>query len=236
MGPVTRSAPAPSGGSLPPIPPPHPGHPKVVFQAPGRTRQIALTIDDGYAPETVAAYVAFAQRTGIPITFQPNGAYEAIWNQHTAALRPLIEAGQVQIGNHTWTHRNLLARGRPDADIRADVERNEEWIQRTFGITSRPWFRPPYGSHNSHVDGVVAELGFTRIMIWNGSFGDSAVLTPQQLMDEARKYLKPGTIMLGHANHPTITGLFDQVEALIEERQLEPVTLDTMFGTSRAAG
>ncbi|KPM52470.1 polysaccharide deacetylase [Frankia sp. CcI49] len=225
-----------SGPALPPIPPPHPGPPKVVFQAPGQTRRIALTIDDGYAPEVVAAYVAFAQRSGIPITFQPNGCYEAIWGRHAAALRPLIEAGQVQIGNHTWTHRNLLARGRADADIRADVERNEEWIQRTFGITSRPWFRPPYGSHNSHVDGVVAEIGYTNIMIWNGSFGDSAVLTPEQLMNEARRYLQPGTIMLGHANHPTITGLFDQVQELIEQRQLEPVTLDTMFGTSRATG
>jgi peptidoglycan/xylan/chitin deacetylase (PgdA/CDA1 family) len=235
-GPTTWSTSAPSAGPLPPVPPPHPGRPTVVSRAPRRTRQIALTIDDGYSPETVAAYVAFAQRTRIPITFQPNGCYQAIWNRHATVLRPLVEAGQVQIGNHTWTHHNLLARGRSDADIRADVERNEQWIQRTFGITSRPWFRPPYGSHNVHVDGVVAEAGFTKIMMWNGSFGDSTPLSPEQLMGLARQYLQPGTIMIGHANHPTITGLFDQVEALIEQRQLEPVTLDTMFGTSRATG
>jgi peptidoglycan/xylan/chitin deacetylase (PgdA/CDA1 family) len=141
----------------------------------------------------------------------------------------------VQIGNHTFSHRNLLGH-RTDADIRADVEKNELWIETTFGITSRPWFRPPYGSHNSHVDAVIGELGYTRILLWNGSFGDSTLITPAQLLGLATTYLRPGTIMLGHANHKTILGLFDSVEQLIEQRQLQPVTLDTMFGTSRASG
>ncbi len=219
---------------LPPIPPPHPGPALPTFQAPDRTQQIALTIDDGYDLQTVAGYVEFAQRSKIPITFSPNGAYRQIWDQHAPALRPLIEAGQVQIGNHTWTHRQLP--GRSDADIRADVEKNEEWIQKTFGITSRPWFRPPYGAHNQHVDGVVAEMGYTRILLWNGSFGDSTPLTPDQLIGLAARYLQPGTIMLGHANHSTVLGLFDRIQQLIAERRLQPVTLDTMFSTSRTTG
>ncbi|MCM3885761.1 polysaccharide deacetylase family protein [Frankia sp. R82] len=206
-----------------------------MFQAPAPTRRIALTIDDGYDAQTVAGYVEFAQRSKIPITFSPNGAYEAVWSRHADVLRPLVESGQVQIGNHTWTHRNLVS-SRTDADIRADVERNEQWIQTTFGITSRPWFRPPYGSHNAHVDALVGELGYTKILLWNGSFGDSTLITPEQLMGLASRYLQPGTVMLGHANHATILGLFAQVERLIAERRLEPVTLDTMFGTSRAVG
>jgi peptidoglycan-N-acetylglucosamine deacetylase len=232
--PVTWTSATPTARPLPAVPAPHPGPPTVIFKAPRPTRQVALTIDDGYSPETVAGYVAFAQRSKIPITFSPNGAYRSIWDRHADTLRPLIEAGQVQIGNHTWTHRNLL--GRPDAAIRADVEKNEEWIQQTFGITSRPWFRPPYGSHNSHVDGLLGELGYTKILLWNGSFGDSTLLTPEQLLGLASRYLQPGTIMLGHANHQTVIGLFGQIEKLINDRHLQPVTLDTMFGTSRAAG
>ena len=235
--PTASATPTSSAPPLPPIPPPHPGPPHVTFgdYSHPHSRRIALTVDDGYDPDVVAGYVEFAQRSKIPITFSPNGTYGLIWNRHAAALRPLVEAGQVQIGNHTWSHRDLLSR-RTDADIRADVERNEEWIEKTFGITSRPWFRPPYGSHNAHVDGLVAELGYPRILLWNGSFGDSTVITPAQLMGLARQYLQPGTIMLGHANHPAVLGLFTQIEQLIDERKLEPVTLDTMFGTSRAVG
>ncbi|WP_239373438.1 MULTISPECIES: polysaccharide deacetylase family protein [unclassified Frankia] len=228
-----RPAPA-AQQTLPPIPAAHPENPAVVFGAPAPTRRIAITIDDGYSPETVAGYVEFARRSGIPITFAPNGAYRAIWDRHADVLRPLIETGQVQIANHTWTHLQLP--GRPDDAIRADIERNEDWIERTFGITSRPWFRPPYGSHNAHVDALVGELGFTRILLWNGSFGDSTPISPEQLMGLASRYLQPGTIMLGHANHPTVLGLFDQIQQLIAERRLEPVTLDTMFQTSRAIG
>ena len=72
--------------------------------------------------------------------------------------------------------------------------------------------------------------------MWNGSFGDSTPITPEQLMSLARRWLLPGTVMLGHANYPTITPLFGQIQALIAERKLEPVTLDEMFGTSRRTG
>ncbi|WP_256788925.1 polysaccharide deacetylase family protein [Frankia sp. AvcI1] len=235
--PIAAAVPGADAGPAPspaPIPAPHPGRPVVVSHAPGRTRRIALTIDDGYDASTVAGYVAFAQRSKIPITFSPNGAYRAVWDRHAEVLRPLVETGQLQIGNHTWTHKNLLHE--TDAAIRADIEKNEQWIQQTFGITSRPWFRPPYGAHNHHVDGLAGELGYTRILLWDGSFGDSTLLSPEQLIGLARQYLQPGTIMLGHANHQTVLGLFDQIEQLIEQRQLEPVTLDTMFGTSRAVG
>jgi hypothetical protein len=40
----------------------------------------------------------------------------------------------------------------------------------------------------------------------------------------------------GHANEPTVLDVFDQILELLRERRLESVTLDEMFGTSRAVG
>jgi peptidoglycan/xylan/chitin deacetylase (PgdA/CDA1 family) len=139
----------------------------------------------------------------------------------------------VQIGNHTYAHKNLTTLS--SAQIRAEVERNEEWIATTFGTTSRPYLRPPYGFYNNAVIEACAAAGFPKILMWDGSFGDSAVLTQDVLLEQARKYLEPGTIMLGHANHPTVTHVYDQIVELIEARELSPVTLDEMFGTKRAA-
>lgn len=215
------------------FPEPHPGAPTVVLGGP-KSNMIALTIDDGYCDECVAGYVDFAERTGIHITFSPNGRYAPVWAPHVARLRPLIEAEQVQIANHTWSHRNLL--GLSDKAIRDDIERNEEWIQQTFGITARPWFRPPFGAHSRRTDQVAGTLGYTEIVMWNGSFGDATLERPQELLDLARRWLRPGTIMLGHANHPTVIHLFDEIQGIIAERGLQPVTLDAMFGTSRATG
>jgi peptidoglycan-N-acetylglucosamine deacetylase len=57
-----------------------------------------------YCAECAQAYAALAETTGIHITFKPNGCYGEIWTPLAKTLRPLIEAGQVQIGNHTFNH------------------------------------------------------------------------------------------------------------------------------------
>jgi peptidoglycan/xylan/chitin deacetylase (PgdA/CDA1 family) len=220
--------------SLPAIPAPRPGRAQVVTAAPAPTRQIAITIDDGYCEECVAGYVDFAERTGVPLTLSPNGSFHGIWDRYAGRLSPLIAAGQVQIGNHTWSHPDLVTRS--DTAIRAEIERNEAWIEKTFGVTSRPYFRPPFGRHNSRTDGVAAGLGYTKILMWNATLGDATEETPAELMALASKWIRPGAIVLGHANHPTVIHLFDQIQAIIAQRGLQPVTLDTMFGTSRSAG
>jgi len=217
-----------------PIPAPHPGQTKVVSSGPAGTQQVALTIDDGYCAQCVAKYVQFAQSSGIHITFNPNGVFGDLWKPYLDILYPMIANKQVQFGNHTWNHANLV--GLSTSAIADEITRNEDWIEETFGVTARPWFRPPYGYYNARVLDVAGSLGYTNILMWNGSFGDSTVISPQELLNLANQYLRPGTIMLGHLNHPTILSLFDQIEAIIAERDLEPVTLDEMFGTSRMAG
>ncbi|MGH3797549.1 MAG: polysaccharide deacetylase family protein [Pseudonocardiaceae bacterium] len=199
---------------------------------PAGTRHIALTVDDGYCTECVAGFVAFAQRTGIHLTFSPNGVYAHAWAPHAPVLKPLIEAGQVQIMNHTFTHRSLTRMSA--VQIRTELDRNEQWITQTFATTARPYYRPPFGFHNAAVDDVAADVGFDRVVMWNGSFGNATAVTPSFLMNQARRYLHPGVIMLGHANHDTILGLFDEISRLIGGRDLEPVTLDEMFGTRRS--
>ena len=229
---ITTTAPPPP--ALPAIPPPRPGTSTVVSKAPGPTSHLALTVDDGYCAECVAGYVDFAEQTGTHLTFLPNGTYDQFWAPHADRLRPLIAAGQVQVANHTWSHPDVTRLG--DAALRTEIQRNEDWIQDTFGITGRPYFRPPFGTHNSRTDEVAAGLGFTQILLWNGTLGDATLESPEELLELADKWMQAGTIMLGHANHPTVLGLFPQLQQIIASRGLQPVTLDTMLGTSRATG
>jgi peptidoglycan/xylan/chitin deacetylase (PgdA/CDA1 family) len=206
----------------------------VVYGGPAGTRKIALTIDDGYCKACVDGYVEIARRTGVALTFSPNGVFGPLWKPHAATLRPLIAAGQVQIGNHTWSHPDL--RRLSSAAVSRQIERNEAWIEDIFGITARPYFRPPYGRHDRRIDEIAASLGFTTILMWNGTLGDATVETPQQLLGNALRWVQPGAIVLGHANHPTVLGVFDQLASLIAERSLVPATVDGLLGTSRAKG
>ncbi len=231
------ATPSPSPEALPPIPAPVPGPSQIFWQgapAAAAARQVAITIDDGYCAECAQAYAALAQATGIHITFNPNGCYGEIWNPLAKILKPLIEAGQVQIGNHTFNHWWLTEL--TDSQVTAQLEQNEEWIEQTYGITARPWWRPPYGAYDERTNELAASIGYTNVLMWNGSFGDSTPLRPRTIMYLAREYLRPGVVMLGHANHPAVTHLFRQIGEIITARGLHPVTLDEMFGTSRRTG
>jgi peptidoglycan-N-acetylglucosamine deacetylase len=223
--------------ALPPIPPPAPGPSNLIWQGPAAAaaaRQVAITIDDGYCAECARAYVTLAAATGLHITFNPNGCYGAIWTPLARTLKPLIEAGQVQIGNHTFNHWWLTELS--DSQVLAQLEQNEDWIQQTYGITARPWWRPPFGAYDQRTNELAASIGYTNVLMWNGSFGDSTVISARTLLQLARQYLRPGVVMLGHANHPTVSHLFRQIGEIIARRDLRPVTLDEMFGTSRRTG
>jgi peptidoglycan-N-acetylglucosamine deacetylase len=235
--PRPRPAASPAPMALPPIPAPVPGPSRMFWQGPpaaAAARQVAITIDDGYCAECARAYTALAAATGIHITFNPNGCYGEIWTPLAKTLKPLIEAGQVQIGNHTFNHWWLTELS--DSEIISQLEQNEEWIQQTYGITARPWWRPPYGAYDDRTNELAASIGYTNVLMWNGSFGDSTVISSRALMHLAREYLQPGVVMLGHANHPTVTHLFRRIGQIIARRDLHPVTLDEMFGTSRRTG
>ena len=69
--------------------------------------------------------------------------------------------------------------------------------------------------------------------MWTVSYGDSTVVTPRFLLDQARRSLTARRIVVGHANHPTVLGPFDQISSIIRDRGLQPVTLDEFFGTRR---
>lgn len=74
------------------------------------------------------------------------------------------------------------------------------------------------------------------MLLWNGTLGDATPISAQELLGLANRWVRVGAIVLGHANHPTVLGLFDQLQSLMATRGLRPVTLDVMSGTSRAVG
>ena len=109
---------------------------------PGEGKYIAWTVDDGADPEVVRAYAEFAHRTGTRLTFFINGQYPA-FKQHRDLLLPLVKSGQLQIANHTYSHAALTSL--TDEQIVQELTRNDEEIMRLFGVSSKPYFRPPYG-------------------------------------------------------------------------------------------
>ncbi|MCW2739928.1 MAG: polysaccharide deacetylase family protein [Blastococcus sp.] len=195
---------------------------------PGEGSTLALTIDDGTDTEVVAAFAMLAVDTGIRLTFFPNGCYSS-WAENATALRPLVESGQVAFGNHTWSHPDLTTLA--DSDVAEEIRRNQKFLRTTFGVRDSPFLRPPFGSHDERTDAIAADLGHPTIAMWNGTLDDSRVLTAAELMAAARQWFTPQTIVVGHANVPTVTTVYGELLDLIAERGLRTVTLADVWAT-----
>ncbi|WP_091931583.1 polysaccharide deacetylase family protein [Blastococcus sp. DSM 46786] len=202
----------------------------VVDALPGEGNLLALTIDDGTSVEVVAAFARFAADSGTRMTFFPNGRYRA-WEENAALLRPLVDSGQVALGNHTWSHPDLTTLG--DREVAEEIRRNRDFLRATFGVADSPFFRPPFGAHDERTDRIAADLGHPTTVMWNGTFEDYRVLTAEELVAAARRWFSARTIVVGHANHPTVTTVYGQLLELIAERGLRTVTLADVWSDRR---
>ncbi len=194
---------------------------------PGEGKYIAWTVDDGADPEVVRAYAEFAHRTGTRLTFFINGQYPA-FRQHRDLLLPLVKSGQLQIANHTYSHAALTSL--TDEQIVRELTRNDEEIMRLFGVSSKPYFRPPYGYYDERVLAAAASCGFTRPVLWYGSLADSSNISSAEVYAYAEKYALAQHIVIGHLNYRGVVSELDRIRALLDRRGLTTVTIRDYYG------
>ena len=194
---------------------------------PGEGKYIAWTVDDGADPEVVRAYAEFSRRTGTRLTFFINGQYPA-FRQHRDLLLPLVKSGQLQIANHTYSHAALTSL--TGEQIVQELTRNDEEIRRLFGVSSKPYFRPPYGYYDARVLAAAASCGFTRPVLWYGSLADSSNISSAEVYAYAEKYALAQHIVIGHLNYRGVVSELDRIRALLDRRGLKTVTIRDYYG------
>jgi peptidoglycan/xylan/chitin deacetylase (PgdA/CDA1 family) len=199
----------------------------VIDRLPGDGTSMALTLDDGTSSAVVGSLCRFARDSGVRLTFFPNGRYSS-WEDHGDELQPLIDSGQVALGNHTWSHPDLTTLS--ENQIAEEIGRNRDWIESTFGVRT-PFMRPPFGAHDERVQRISADLGHPTVVMWNSTLEDNRLLTADELVDAADRWFTAQAIVVGHANQVTITKVYDELLELIAQRGLQTVTLADVWGT-----
>lgn len=214
----------PLDGPLPARKVPLPDHP--ITDLPGKGRSLALTVDDGASSAVVGAYAKWAADSGARFTFFVTGQFDS-WRENRAALAPLVESGQVQLGNHSWTHADLTSL--TASGVADELRRTKRFLRNAYGVDGTPYYRPPFGYRNAMVDKVAADLGYTMPTLWDGSLSDSGLVTQKFLIGAARKYFRPQRLVIGHANHEPVTHVYGKFADIIRHRRLQMVTLDDYF-------
>jgi peptidoglycan/xylan/chitin deacetylase (PgdA/CDA1 family) len=197
-----------------------------LWSLPGDGDSLALTLDDGVDTDVVRMYTQFAEDTGLRFTYFVNGRNHS-WMDNKDLLRPLVESGQIQLGNHTFSHPDLTTLSVKQA--MDEISHNDDFLKQTYGTDARPYLRPPYGAHNSTVDAIAAGLGYPVITLWSGDLGDFNRVSEDSIVKAADRFFTPQTVVIGHLNHSPVTHVYGHFVDLIRDRKLRSVTLNDIF-------
>jgi peptidoglycan/xylan/chitin deacetylase (PgdA/CDA1 family) len=189
-------------------------------------KRIAWTVDDGSSTEGIKDYLDFMQEHDLRMTFFITSEYPG-WISNRVQVQELVDAGNLQLANHTHYHPSL--KGCSNGQIAEELTRCGKFIEDTFGVQAKPYFRPPYGHIDARVESVASELGYTSPIMWRGTLGDSARQRRNSIVQLGDKHIRDGAILLDHFNARTPKPVFDELFKKLEQRKLRTVTLDDVY-------
>ena len=136
--------------------------------------QIALTFDDGpNDPHTLHLLDALAKH-GAKATFFLIGKYV---RQRPEIARAILSAGH-QIGNHTYSHPNLIFV--PASRLRQELEDCRKALEDALGAKTS-LFRPPFGGRRPNVLRTARAMGMQPIM-WSVTAYDWSAKSPESIV------------------------------------------------------
>jgi len=180
---------------------------------------VILTIDDG--PST-----AFVEKVSKTLKqYHASATFFCIGKniQADPSALKLIHQNGFEIGNHSFSHRNLTRLS--DKEIKAEINRTSDLINQITGLKPT-YFRPPGGAYNQRVKKVIESTGLKMAMWtidpkdWRGKNGPN----PKQTVNYITGRLSPGAIILLHEKGNTWKALPTLLDRL-EKQGYEAVSL-----------
>lgn len=157
--------------------------------SPNGSPQVALTFDDGPAPDTLAVLDAL-KRAQVRATFFMLGQHA---QQRPELVRAVVDAGHV-VGNHTYSHRVLALASR--RTIAAELDRTQKILTEAGAPTPR-FFRAPRGFQGPIVRRELTRRRLTLVG-WTRGAWDSERRTARAIALAATADPRDGDILLLH--------------------------------------
>lgn len=206
-----------------------------IWHGPRNRREIALTFDNGPSPDGTERVLELLRSEGVKATFFLLGrATEAY--PHLA--QAIVNDGH-QIGNHGYTHKNLLwACAKTTAQ---QLDRGYHAIEAACGV-GPTIYRPAYGTRNFFMPKLLRQRGW-KLIHWAASAGDWRVHGARKLTGWL-PHVRNGDILLWHdglrheiTTPRTVTiAALSQVIPFLRERGFTFVTVDHLLRDTTPVG
>lgn len=172
---------------------PRPSDPAVnVWKIPTSEKVAVLTFDAGsdrgYAPQILD----LLSTRGIKASFGMTGKWA---EANPGLVQRMVDEGHTLI-NHTYDHPHMETL--TTAERLAQLDRAETIIMNLTGVSTKPYFRPPYGSYNDDMLGDVGSAGYRYSIMWTiDSLGWKGI-SPAEVVERCLSRIEPGAIILMH--------------------------------------
>lgn len=155
---------------------------------------VVFTFDGGSGIQSMDLILSTLAKYNLTSTFFLTGKWaEANVND----VKRINNAGH-EIFNHSYSHPDFATIS--DAQIAEEFSKTETIISNITDQSTKPFFRPPYGSRNVHIREYAASLGYQDVywtidaLDWKESTGTTAETVKSRILDN----LAPGNIYLMH--------------------------------------
>jgi peptidoglycan/xylan/chitin deacetylase (PgdA/CDA1 family) len=184
----------------------------------GRQR-IALTFDAGGHSEPTARILDILAQHHVHSTFFITGGWA---NLNPDLVRRIHNQGH-EIGNHTMHHPDL--RTLPDQEVCTELNQAEQVISSLTGITTRPYYRPPYGGREGRVRSLAAQIGYRTVYWAIDTLDWQTAATPAEITKIVTDNIKNGAIILMHAGSQVESETLDGLMTKLEQMGYQMVTV-----------
>ena len=162
-------------------------------------RRVALTFDAGSDVGFTSDILDTLARERVTASFGLTGA----WAEANPAQVKRMAAEGHHLFNHTWSHDSFtgLSTGRGPmtrAQRWDELDRTEAIIQRLAGVSTLPYFRPPYGDSDASVLADVGARGYTVTAMWAMDSAGWNGLSAPRIVERTLRLTTPGAILIFH--------------------------------------
>jgi peptidoglycan/xylan/chitin deacetylase (PgdA/CDA1 family) len=181
--------------------------------------RIALTFDAGGDAGATATILDELKAAGLHCTFFVTGQFAS---DHPDLVRRMAAEGH-EVGNHSDTHPKFTTLSEQQA--RSQIEVADARISALTGMSTKPYFRFPYGLKSNDLIRLVNSMGYLSAS-WTIDDGDwETGITPDKVHGNAVSHTGPGAIILMHCGSLVEGQVLPRTIVDIRARGLSIVTL-----------
>ena len=192
----------------------------VVRTLPTTERVVGLTFDAGSDAAYTSMILDTLQRNGIRAAFGITGRWA---EANPQLVKRIAAAGHIML-NHSYDHPSFTGFSTSSPPLSrydrwVQLSRTDAIIQNLTGLSTKPYFRPPYGDYDASVNTDAGAEGYGYNVMWSVDSYGWRGLPSQEIVSRVLSLVQPGSIVIFHVGSesqdgPALQAVIDGLRAM----------------------